>query len=262
MWVARVYRAGLLGLCVVAALGGCGWTVERKPEQPPAPGAQYQGTVPQPDARDDRARKAAAASRDCGAEIRESSDLHLSLIEEMLDRGLFHAALAHLDALDAKAAAAPRARYLRAEALRRGGDVAQAQAVYTGLLDTCLGGLGHFGLGRIAAAQCSLDKADRELEQARQMRPVDARIVNDLGMVRFARRDYARAAESFRTAVELTRGEGPAMRNLLHVLVVQQQWAQAEQVARRFSVNLAEIEALREAPVPYFGCAQARAQVP
>jgi Flp pilus assembly protein TadD len=253
----RLAHAAVVAL-TLGAMAGCAtvsnWT-GKGDDAPPRPA--YRGTVPQPDEADAQYRRTASAPRDCGAEVAEAQDLHLSLIEEMLGRGLFHAALAHLDALPAKSREVPRARYLRAEALRRGGDLAAAQPVYTGLLDTCLGGLGHFGLGRIAASQCALATAQGELELARASRPVDVRVLNDLGMVYFARGDLPAAQQSFQTAVELTRGEGPATRNLLHVLVAQQRWSEAEQVAGRFAVNLASLEALRDVPAPDLGCAQA-----
>lgn len=248
-------------ILAVLCVAGCGAVSRAFKDDPPAPGANYQGVLPQPGQSDARSREIASTARDCGTDVRNEADLHLSLIEEMLDRGLFHAALAHIDALDAPARAAPRARYLRAEALRRGGELSAARAVYAGLLDTCLGGLGHFGLGRIAAAQCSLDVAEQELKTARELRPVDARVLNDLGMVHFARGNLPAAAQTFQTAVELTRGEGPSTRNLLHVLVRQQSWAQAEQVARRYGMGLSDIEVLRDVPAPDFGCAHAAAKV-
>lgn len=256
------FPAGALALVIaVQLLAGCGSLSRVFKDDTPAPGANYQGVLPQPGQSDARSREIVSTARDCGADVRNESDLHLSLIEEMLDRGLFHAALAHLDALDAASREAPRARYLRAEALRRGGELPAARAVYAGLLETCLGGLGHFGLGRIAAAQCSLDVAEQELETARQMRPVDARVLNDLGMVHFARGNLPAAARTFQTAVELTRGEGPSTRNLLHVLVRQQSWTQAENVARRYGMGLSDIEVLRDVPAPDFGCTHAAAKV-
>lgn len=249
--------AGLaLALVLTAGCGRLGDVVKRDEPLPP-PRAEYRGVVPQASPEDARHRKAATQPRDCGAELREGQDLHLSLIEEMLEQGLFHAALAHLDALEPKARDAPRAQYLRAEALRRSGDMSAARPVYAALLTTCLGGLGHFGLGRIAASQCELDQAQLDLEQARERRPVDARIANDLGMVYFARGDLTAAQQSFQTAVELARGQGPATRNLLHVLVRREHWSDAERMARQYGVGLGEIEALREAPVPDLGCAKA-----
>jgi tetratricopeptide (TPR) repeat protein len=179
------------------------------------------------------------------------------MIEEMIEQGLNHAALAHLDALEPKAREAPRAIYLRAEVQRRGGDLSGAQQTYTRLLDTCLGGLGHFGLGRIAMTRCGFDEARHELERARALRPVDARVLNDLGMVYFARGDLDAARDSFQTAVELTRGKGPAPYNLVHVLLLQQRDQEAIDVARHFGVRQAKLLELQEQGAPDLGCGQA-----
>src|SRR5512138_1228381 len=73
------------------------------------------------------------------AETKPASDpprLHLKLIEKMLESGKTHAALAHLDALPPDEAAAPAARLLRGEALRRIDQLDAAYQVYEPLLLT------------------------------------------------------------------------------------------------------------------------------
>src|SRR5262245_41666850 len=79
--------------------------------------------------------------------------LHLELIEKMLEDGRAHAALAHLDALPPDEAAAPPARLLRAEALRRTGQPDAAWRVYEPLLITEAAAPAWRGLALIKADQ-------------------------------------------------------------------------------------------------------------
>lgn len=249
-------------LAVVAlalVVSGCGWQISRTAQ--PASGAieqaraQAQAEAPRVAAeQDERLRRKASAAQDCGADTDQSDELHLSLIEQMLDRNLHLAALAHLDALAPAQQQQPRARYLRAEAQRRGGQLDAAVTVYRELLGSCLAGLGHFGLGRIAAQRCAMADAQSELEQARKLRPVDARIHNDLGYVYLARGNYPLAEQEFVTAMQLTGAAGPAVRNLLTLLVHQQRMAEADALAREQGVGTAEVEALRDVPLPGARC--------
>src|SRR5258706_14881586 len=106
--------------------------------------------------------------------------LHLELIEKMLEGGRAHAALAHLDALDPEAKAAPGAQLLRAEALRRMKQTEQAWRVYELLLVTEAAAPAWRGLALIKADQGDLATAVDWLRKARDLQPTAARYRNDL----------------------------------------------------------------------------------
>src|SRR5437870_11254475 len=93
--------------------------------------------------------------------------LHLELIEKMLENGRAHAALAHLDALAPDEAAAPGARLLRAEALRRTGQLDAAWRIYEPLLVTEAAASAWRGLALIKAERGDLETGIAWLRKAR-----------------------------------------------------------------------------------------------
>src|SRR5688572_20279580 len=95
--------------------------------------------------------------------------LHLELIEKMLEDGRAHAALAHLDALSPDEAAVPAARLLRAEALRRTGQLDAAWRVYEPLLITEAAAPAWRGLALIKSEQGDLATSVAWLRRARDL---------------------------------------------------------------------------------------------
>jgi len=133
----------------------------------------------------------------------QGDTMHLELIERMLASGRVYAVLAHLDALPVKDRDAPRAQWLRAEALRQMQDHATATQLYVSLMEGPYAGLAHRGLGLVASSQGQSDTALRHFEIARGLLPTDSRVRNDLGYACLLAGDIARARTELLTALEL-----------------------------------------------------------
>lgn len=238
--------AGLAG-CVPEAL---------KPSPMPArpPQSETAARGPSPSVSDPRLDA-------CGNQIDAQTELHLGFIEQMLDQQLPRAAVAHLDAMSAPQQSLPGALYLRAEALRRAGDLDAAWSVYSSLTTTCLRGLGHHGLGRIAAARCDYAGAREALTVARRERPIDQRIHNDLGYLDFIQGDYIAAESAFRTALELNaRKRGRAATNLMMLLVTQGRLDEATALARELELPQRMISRWTPGERPSAGCTPVAAE--
>lgn len=161
---------------------------------------------------------------------RDAPGLHLELIEKLLDSGRPRAALAHLEALEADAAARPDAQLLRAETLRRLGRPEEARALYATLLDTESAALAQRGLGLLAARDGDLAGAVARLRRARELRPTSDRIRNDLGYALILSGELDGAREELVTALELGAGSR-AVRNLLLLLLLEGRTGEAESFA-------------------------------
>ncbi len=181
----------------------------------------------------------------CGEEkAPQEAVLHLQLIEDMQRQGLYHAALAHLDALGKAGADLPRARFLRAESLRRTGDVAQARRLFEELTHSCLAGLGHHGLARLDVDAGDTAAALDQFAAAERERPTDPRIRNDHGYALLLAGHTAEATHQFQTAYELGGGERAAA-NLLLSLLVAGEVEKAAALSRSLGLSTEELQRLR-----------------
>ncbi|RCX29783.1 hypothetical protein DFQ59_10615 [Thioalbus denitrificans] len=176
----------------------------------------------------------------------EDKELHIRLVQEMLDKKLYHAALAHLQAMENQGKLTLDARYLRAEALRRIGRLTESRALYRGLLDSSMAGLAHHGLGLIAAENNDdLEAAVLHFRTATELRPVDSRIRNDLGYALLLRGAFDEAEFQLNTAMELGGDDKRTQRNLLLLLMARGDMAAAERFAAQAAIDPAETARLR-----------------
>jgi len=174
----------------------------------------------------------------------DPKQLHLELIEKMLEDGRAHAALAHLDALPPDEAAAPSARLLRAEALRRTHQLDAAWKVYEPLLITEAAAAAWRGLALIKAEQGDLETSVAWLRRARDLQPTAARIRNDLGYALLLRGELEPARIELVTALELESSRRTA-RNLVLVLLLEDQLDGAQRLAQRHGIDEAGFERLQ-----------------
>lgn len=179
-------------------------------------------------------RSAMSSKQYCEGRIDADTAMKLDLIEQLMAGGRLHAALAHLDNLDSQSL---HARYLRAEILRQTGRTDNAEQLYETLLDTCMQGQGHHGLGLIAGRQQQLDKASQQLAQAARLLPVDARVRNDYGYVLLLKGELPAARAEFLTAMELDDQATLAATNMLLLLLLNNQQAEAESLSRRMQLD-------------------------
>jgi Flp pilus assembly protein TadD len=216
----RTLHRFAISLALVAALAGTGCVSERAPA--PANAAIAEEPAPPPDPK----------------------RLHLELIEKMLEDGRAHAALAHLDALPPEEAAAPGARLLRAEALRRTGQLDAAWKVYEPLLITDAAAPAWRGLALIKADQGDLDTSVAWLRRARDLQPTVARFRNDLGYALILHGELEGARIELVTALELESSRRAA-RNLALVFLLEDQPEAAQRLAQRHGIDAAGLERLQ-----------------
>lgn len=195
----------------------------------------------------EQANPTASGQAPRSAEAGEDEELHLKMVQEMLDKRLYHAALAHLQALESKKGElTDKGRYLRAEALRRIQRLTEARALYRSLLDTPLAALGHHGLGLIAAENNDdLEAAVLHFTRATELRPVDARIRNDLGYALLLQGAFDEARFQLTTALELGGDEKRTQRNLLLLHYARGDQAGGLRLAEHFAIEPNEAEHLR-----------------
>lgn len=180
------------------------------------------------------------------AEAGKDQEVYLKIVQEMLDKRLYYAALAHLQALEGqKGELTDKGRYLRAEALRRIHRLTEARALYLSLLDTPLSALGHHGLGLIAAENGDLEAAVQHLTRAAELRPVDARIRNDLGYALLLQGAFDEALFQLNTALELEHDEKCIQRNLVLLYYARGDEANGQRMAEHFAIEPNEVEQLR-----------------
>jgi Flp pilus assembly protein TadD len=215
----RTHRCTLaLSLLAVIAAGGC------VSERGPAP--------------------AASDLAEASAEAADPKRLHLELIGKMLEDGRAHAALAHLDTLPADQAAEPTARLLRAEALRRIGQLDAAWRVYEPLLVTEAAAPAWRGLALIKAEQGDLQTSVDWMKRARDLQPTAARIRNDLGYALILTGELEAARIELVTALELESSRRTA-RNLVLVYLLDFQPDAAYRVAQHHGIDEAGLERLK-----------------
>lgn len=182
-----------------------------------------------------------------GASAGETKKLYLDLVKEMLAKGLPHAALAYLAAMEnQEGKLPPEGAYLRAEALRKLSRLDEAQVIYHALLDTSFVAQGHHGLGLIAAAKGDRAAEISHFERAVRLRPTDSRMRNDLGFALMLQGKPKEAEFHLRTALELGGDKRRSERNLiiLHYLVGDE--SMAERLAVQAGIKADEKAFLRD----------------
>jgi Flp pilus assembly protein TadD len=147
------------------------------------------------------------------------ASVHVDLIRKMLEQQQYYAALAHIQQQQRSSGNSDQLRYLEAEARRRLGQAASAEALYRGLLDGRLAGDAYHGLGLLYASR-NLETAVQYLREAVRRNPTDASARNDLGYALLRARRYAEAMPELSTAIELDPGDDNARNNLLLLLMV------------------------------------------
>ena len=171
-----------------------------------------------------------------------SENTRLGMIQQMLNEGKPHAAIAHLDAADVQA---PQSDLLRADALRQTGRGKEAATLYQKLLGSCLAGSAHQGLGLLATNEGNVREAILQLHAASEVIPIDPDVRNDYGYALLLADEYEGALHELLTAIELAPGHRKAAHNLLLLLYRTGQAEKANQIAEQFGIGPADIERLK-----------------
>jgi len=160
-------------------------------------------------------------------------ELALNLADEMAGDGKLHASLANLQNLPASL---PQVRLRQAKAYRLLGR-AEAQGLYQSLIGTCMAAEGEHGLGQLASAKGDNSQAMAHLQRAARLAPTDEKIRNDLGVVYLNQLRLEDARFEFMTAMELKQSDPLAAINLVTLLIYQDNWKQAAQVASQMNLS-------------------------
>ncbi|NWO57718.1 hypothetical protein [Chromohalobacter israelensis] len=231
----------MAGLVCLAALAGCAG-----PDTPNTAWTQTDGRangIATANEEDSTTRRGA-----CGEPMSATTGMQITLIRQMLDDDKPRAALAHLDSLSLEATGADLAepRLLRGEALRRTGKRDAADRIYDSLTATCLAADAWRGIARNQAARGDMATALASMRKARESRPIDAAIRNDLGYLHLLEGQPRQAEEEFLTALELSPNYARAARNLVMALYAQGNARQATRIAERYGIGQDDLELLRQ----------------
>ncbi|MBV4533053.1 tetratricopeptide repeat protein [Pseudomonas sp. SWRI107] len=162
--------------------------------------------------------------------------LSLDMADQMINEGRPHAGLAHLEQLPESL---DQVRLRKAKVLRLLGRN-EAEPLYRSLLGGCLAAEGEHGLGQIASARGDDQQALRHLQRAVRLAPTDEKVRNDLGVVQMNLGQHAQARFEFLTAIELKDDNPLPAINLVTLLLVQDNWNQAEDLVRRLHLGAAQ----------------------
>ena len=143
----------------------------------------------------------------------KNDEIHLDLIQQMLDKGQYYAALAHIE--EAKRSSnSDQLRLLEADARRHLGQQAQAEALYRSLLTTPFAAQAYHGLG-ILYTDTDLDGAIGNLQRAVERAPTNVDFRNDLGYALMTAGRYTEAMPQLSTAAELAPAQTRSRKNLI-----------------------------------------------
>lgn len=159
--------------------------------------------------REDETTKKARAERE--------KNLHLKLVQTMIEQDNAYAALAHLDAYDQKWGSDRQSKQLRADSLRKTSQLDQAELVYKSLLSGQAqqkNGPIWYGLGKVAIERGDLKSATVRLEKSVQADPLNIDAYSDLGLVYLLEGQKEPAYNTLMKANQLASGDSKIMANL------------------------------------------------
>ncbi len=161
----------------------------------------------------------------------------LNMAQNMADEGRLHASLANLETLPDNL---EEVRLRKARVLRLLGS-REAEPLYRSLLGTCRAAQGEHGLGQLAASRGDNVQAQQYLMRASKLAPTDEKIRNDLGVVYLNQLKLEQARFEFLTAIELRQSDTLAAANLVTLLIYQDNWTQAAELASRAGLTARQV---------------------
>lgn len=177
----------------------------------------------------------------------KNDEIHADLIQQMLDKGQYYAALAHIE--DQKRSGdTDQLRLLEAEARRHLGQHDQAETLYRSLLNSPYAASAYHGLGMLYVDR-DLDGAIHNLRQAVERAPTNVDFRNDLGYAVMTAGQYTEAYTQLSTAAELAPQQTRSQKNLIILWLVvggKGNEAQAQKLAQGLRVTPEEMQQLRE----------------
>jgi Flp pilus assembly protein TadD len=168
------------------------------------------------------------------------------LIREVINKGQYYAALAHIDEQKAAYGDSPELRLLEADTRRNLGQKTQAEALYRSLLAGPQAGQAYHGLGLVCAAGGDREGAIRNLRFAAGRLPTDVEIRNDLGYALMEAGRYTEAVPELSTAAELAPNQRKSRNNLIILMVLMGNEPAASRLAQQIGAGPDQMRKLRD----------------
>ncbi len=196
---------------------------------------------------------------DSAAPHLKTEEIHADLIQQMLDKGQYYAALAHIE--DQKRVGSnDQLILLEADARRHLDQQAQAETLYRSLLNSQYAAQAYHGLGMLYV-DTDLDGAIRNLRHAVERAPTNVDFRNDLGYALMMAGRYTEAMPELSTAAELAPTQTRARRNLIILALLGGNEAGAQRMAQETGVT-PDMQQLRDSAQKIRSRQNARAAKP
>lgn len=218
----HAWRAPAAALAAALALAGC---AGKGPQGYGAPSSQ-QETAAQAQQQLQNAQQATQV---------DNAQTYLDLITQMQQAGQWYASLAHTEAFEQQYGLNPESRLMRADALRNTGQTEQARQAYLALLQGATTARARRGLGLLHASQGQYGQAVEQLEQARQLNPIDANVLSDLAYAHMLDGQLAAAQMPIMQASQLAPANARVQLNMALFWLASGHQAQASQLLRQLA---------------------------
>jgi Flp pilus assembly protein TadD len=175
----------------------------------------------------------------------KESEIHADLIRQMLQRGQYYAALAHIQEAQ-RHGRNDELTLLEADARAHLEQRVQADALYRSLLDSSVyAGQAYHGLGRLYV-DTDLDGAIRNLRSAVERAPTEVDFRNDLGYALMEAGRYTEANVQLSTAAELAPIALKSRNNLIILMMLMGNEGGVQQLAQESAVTPQRLQELRD----------------
>jgi Flp pilus assembly protein TadD len=144
----------------------------------------------------------------------DSAAVYIALIEQMQQKDMYFASLAHLDQYEHTYGTSPKTTLMRADALRATDQLAASAAAYRSLVGTPFAAQGYRGLGLISGMQGDFDAAAVSLGKAAEASPTDSQALSDYAYALMRSGDVTSARVPIMKAAELDQKSAKVVSNL------------------------------------------------
>lgn len=175
---------------------------------------------------------------------KEDAKLYSDLIGRLIKQDKLYAAMAHLEERQEAFGNTDQLRVLRADILRKMGQSAPAQAIYSQLLKGEYAAQANHGLGLIYASN-DLTTGTRYLKTAVDSAPTNAQMRNDYGYALMRQEKYDKAYTQLATAYQLDDKNKLNANNFIVLLLVMGHTTRAHQVATAGKISRQTMKHLR-----------------
>jgi Flp pilus assembly protein TadD len=171
--------------------------------------------------------------------------VHVALIRDMVDRGQYYAALAHIEDEERGGNASDEIHLLEADTRRHLHQSVAARALYQALTVGKLAGKAYHGLGLMDAESGRLQQGIGEMRRASELDPTDVQTRNDLGFALMQSGNLNAAMPELSTAAELAPDQLLSRKNLFILMILMGNEAAASQIAQRSGFDVTTLTRLR-----------------